>query len=468
MIETKKTAYDVVIIGGGIGGLMCAYGLSKNNPSLSILLVEMGKDLRHRVCPMVKNGAEKCMKCNPCAIMEGMAGAGAFSDGKYIISTEYGGWLPDIVEESTVISYIEKADDVLVEFGATTERYYPDNELKKLCLEHDLHMQQATLKHLGTDANYDTMLKLIDALNEKVEILTETKVADVDKDTHEVTLARKGESIQVKGEKIVFAVGRVGSREFLKWCKNNDIATANNQVDVGVRVELPSMVWEHFSKKIYEPKIAYRSKKYGDTTRMFCFNERGHVVTENTDGVLTVNGHSFREEERKTKNSNFALLSTITFTEPFNEPIEYARDVAALANKISGGSVLVQRLGDLENGKRTDVSRLKQSRTRPTLKAVPGDLSLCLPKRQLDNIIETLHALDQVAPGTANYDTLLYGVECKYYSARPKCSNFEIEGLQGIYAIGDGAGFTRSLSQAAANGLMVADIITEGKLKTAS
>ena len=192
---------------------------------------------------------------------------------------------------------------------------------------------------------------------------------------------------------------------------------------------------------------------------MFCFNERGHVVMENTDGVLTVNGHSYRDEERKTQNSNFALLTTTRFTQPFKEPIEYARYVASLANKISGGSVLVQRLGDLLKGRRTDEHRLSQSTTRPTLRAVAGDLSLCMPKRQLDNIIETLEALDRIAPGTNNYDTLLYGIECKYYSARPKCSNFEIEGCQGIYAVGDGAGFTRSLSQAAANGLYVADLI---------
>lgn len=461
----QRNNYDVVIVGGGIGGLMCAYGLVNRNPSLHILLVEMGKDLRHRSCPMVKKQVDKCVKCNPCAIMEGMAGAGAFSDGKYIISTEYGGWLPDILDNSTVMNYIEKADSVLVHFGATTQRYQPDNELKKLCLQYDLHMQQATLKHLGTDANYDTMLALIDYLQDKVEIICESKVVDVNKDSHEVWIEHNQETVKVMGEKIVFAVGRVGSRNFLSWCKKNQIATANNQVDIGVRVELPSMVWEHFSKKIYEPKIAYRSQKYGDTTRMFCFNERGHVVTENTNGVLTVNGHSFKEEERKTNNSNFALLSTIKFTQPFNEPIEYARDIAALANKISGGSVLVQRLGDLEAGRRSDASRIKQSRTVPTLNAVPGDLSLCLPKRQLDNIIETLHALDKVAPGTANYDTLLYGVECKYYSARPKCTNFEIDGTQGIYAIGDGAGFTRSLSQAAANGLMVADLLVEGKIE---
>ncbi len=203
----------------------------------------------------------------------------------------------------------------------------------------------------------------------------------------------------------------------------------------------------------------YRSTKYGDTTRMFCFNEKGSVVTENTGGVLTVNGHAYRDQAKKTENSNFALLSTIRFTEPFHNPIEYARHVASLANLISGGSVLVQRLGDLMDGRRTNAARLRQSTTQPTLSAIPGDLSLCLPKRQLDNIIDTLYALDKVAPGTANYDTLFYGVECKYYSARPKTDDFALDGMSRVFATGDGAGFTRSLSQAAANGLYLADKI---------
>ena len=258
---------------------------------------------------------------------------------------------------------------------------------------------------------------------------------------------------------IIFAVGRVGSRFFAKWCSQNGIPLKNNQVDIGVRVELPSMVWDDFSHKIYEPKIWYRSKQYGDVTRMFCFNERGQVVMENTSGVLTVNGHAYVDEAKKSQNSNFALLSTIRFTEPFKEPIEYARSVAGLANLISGGSVLVQRLGDLMAGRRTDEKRLAQSTVRPTLNAVAGDLSLCLPKRQLDNIVETLAALDKIAPGTMNYDTLLYGVECKYYSARPDCTDFELDGCEKIYAVGDGTGFTRSLSQAAAHGLYVADKI---------
>ncbi|MDD7226995.1 MAG: FAD-dependent oxidoreductase [Firmicutes bacterium] len=449
--------FDVVIIGGGIGGLMCAYRLIEKKPELKIVLFERGHGLQNRRCPIVAKKTKYCVKCDPCNIMEGMGGAGAFSDGKYIISSEYGGWLPDVMDSNEVIDYIEQADKILVSFGATTERYKPSDELKRECIKYDLHMQQAQVKHLGTDANFDTMVKMVNYLEDKISIRTLTTVIGVDKDKMVVKAKDKNGEYEVSGKKIIFAVGRAGSRVFASWCKENNIKCTNNQVDIGVRVELPAMVWEHFSKKIYEPKIFYRSKQYGDVTRMFCFNERGHVVTENTDGVLTVNGHSFKDEAKKSTNSNFALLSTTKFTEPFNEPIEYARYVASLANKISGGSVLVQRLGDLESGRRTDAKRLKQSTVRPTLDAVPGDLSLCMPKRQLDNIIETLHALDAIAPGTANYDTLLYGIECKFYSARPECENFELINARGIYALGDGAGFTRSLSQAAANGLIVAD-----------
>lgn len=457
-MELKKH-YDIAIIGGGIGGIMTAYRLIEKKPELKVLIVEKGHAIQRRNCPIVLGKVDKCVKCASCAIMEGMAGAGAFSDGKYVISTEYGGWLTDFLEPQTVIHYIEEADDVLVKFGATTDRFMPNNDLKRLCLQHDLHMSQAQLKHLGTDSNFDTMRKLIEYLETKIDIATDTAALDVNKDTREIFLSGQGEKRTITADQIIFAVGRAGSRFFSAWCEKNEIPLKNNQVDIGVRVELPRIIWDHFSQKIYEPKIWYRSKQYGDITRMFCFNEGGQVVTENTDGVLTVNGHSYREQARKTENSNFALLSTIRFTEPFRQPIEYARYVASLANLISGGSVMVQRLGDLEQGRRSDESRMAKSTTRPTLKAVAGDLSLCMPKRQLDNIIETLHALDKIAPGTANHDTLLYGIECKYYSARPKCTEFEINGCPGIYAIGDGAGFTRSLSQAAANGMYVADKI---------
>ena len=451
--------YDAVIIGGGIGGLMCAYRLSEKRPDLKVLILERGKDLENRKCPILTGAVTKCVKCKTCAIMEGMAGAGAFSDGKYNITTEYGGWLPRVMNEKKVMDYILQADAILMEHGAQKEVYEPDNELKTLCLQHDLHMQQGRVKHLGTDANYHTMLRLIDTLKKRVEIETEAIVTDVDKKNLEVIYTKNGSEQRVSGEKVIFAVGRIGNRMFEKWCDDNGIKRHNNQVDIGVRVELPYEVWKHFSSRIYEPKIINRSAHYGDRVRMFCFNERGHVVTENSDGVLTVNGHSYKEEEKKSKNSNFALLCSTNFTEPFDAPVEYARDIAALANKISGGYVLVQRLGDLMLGKRTTVHRLLAGTVRPTLDAVPGDLSLCMPKRQLDGIVETLQRLDSVAPGTANYDTLLYGVECKYYSARPDVTDFELNDAKNIYALGDGAGFTRSLSQAAANGLIVADIL---------
>jgi uncharacterized FAD-dependent dehydrogenase len=453
--------YDIAIIGGGIGGLMCAYRILEKKPSASVIIIEKGMPLKNRSCPILAKKASACVKCKTCAIMEGIAGAGAFSDGKYIISTEYGGWLPDFLEPETVMDYIEQADRILVSFGATTQRFLPDNELKKLCLRHDLHMQQATVKHLGTDANFDTMVRMAEKIGDVCEIRTQTMVTDVDAQAHKLVLNSHGEQQEITADRIIFAVGRAGSGFFTDWCKKNQISMTNNQVDIGVRVELPAILWDDFSKKIYEPKIWYRSHGYGDTTRMFCFNERGSVVTENTNGVLTVNGHAYKDPAKGTQNSNFALLSTIRFTSPFHEPIEYARQVASLANMISGGSVLVQRLGDLELGRRTDEKRLRACTTRPTMSAVPGDLSLCMPKRQLDNIIETLHALDKVSPGTANSDTLLYGVECKYYSARPETEDFELAGCKGIYAIGDGAGFTRSLSQASAHGLYLADKLTK-------
>ncbi|MBQ9941355.1 MAG: FAD-dependent oxidoreductase [Clostridia bacterium] len=455
------TNYDVLVIGGGIGGLMCAHRLIERDASLKVAILEKGTDIDKRNCPIVTKKVERCINCKSCSIMEGMAGAGAFSDGKYVITTEYGGWLTDFLNPETVIDYVEQADKILVSFGATTERYMPSDELRTLCLRYDLHMSRAMVKHLGTDSNFETMRRLIESLRDKCDIITECEAVDIDKENHTVKAVLKGKTeVEYSAEHIIFAVGRVGSGFLADWCRKNGVDLNNNQVDIGVRVELPACIWQDFSSKVYEPKIWYRSKQYGDVTRTFCFNEKGNVVTENTGGILSVNGHSFRDPALKTENSNFALLSTMRFTKPFRDPIAYAKHVAGLANLISGGSVLVQRLGDLEIGRRTDEKRLAASTTRPTLNAVAGDLSLCLPKRQLDNIIETLHALDKIAPGTANYDTLLYGVECKYYSARPETQDFVLSGCKNIYALGDGAGITRSLAQAAANGLYIGDKIT--------
>lgn len=453
--------YDVVIVGGGIGGLLCAYRLTERQPGLRVLLLEKGEPIEKRSCPIVQGTAKTCAHCPVCAITGGLGGAGAFSDGKYVISTEYGGWLPELMEPATVLDYIEQADRILVSFGATTQRFMPSDELKRLCLQYDLHMAQAQLKHLGTDSNFTTMQRLTDALGQRCTIRTRALVTDVEKQSFSVVYTQGEATHRVAAGSIVFAVGREGSGFLADWCGRQGVPMENNQVDIGVRVELPAILWDHFSKKIYEPKISYRTRGYGDECRVFCFNERGQVVMENSGGVYTVNGHAYREENRKSENSNFAILATQRFTAPFNRPIEYARHVAGLANMLTGGSVIVQRLGDLELGRRSDEKRIRQGTVRPTLQAVPGDLSLCMPKRQLDNIIEMLHALDQVAPGTANQDTLLYGVECKYYSARPAMKDFRLEGCPNIYAIGDGAGVTRSLSQAAASGLCLADKLLE-------
>lgn len=447
--------YDVILIGGGISSLMCAYNIMLESDK-TVLILEQGKNITERQCPILNKKSDRCLNCSSCAIMEGMSGAGAFSDGKYNLTTEYGGWLGDFVDNKELNDLMNECDKILMKFGAPEKVFLPNDDLKKLCMQYDLHMLQGKVKHFGTDNNLIIMNKFIEHLRSKgITILTNTKVIDVDIKTKEVKYTLYGKEHVDIGNNVVFAVGRVGSSFFKDWCFKNNIGMKNRQVDIGVRVELPWEIWSHFSEKIYEPKILYRSKQYNDVTRMFCFNERGQVVMENSNGVKTVNGHAYSEEAKKSANSNFALLSTINFTDPFNAPIEYAKDIAALSNKISGDSVLVQRYGDLLAGQRTTYQRLALSRTKPTLNAVPGDLSLCIPKRQLDNIIETIQVLDKIAPGTANYDTLLYGVECKYYSSRPVMNDFSLNGCSDIYAIGDGAGVTRSLSQAAANGLYI-------------
>ncbi len=269
----------------------------------------------------------------------------------------------------------------------------------------------------------------------------------------------KGENKVVKFGKLIYCVGRSGSENLYDLWKIHGIKTYNNCVDIGVRVELARCVWEDISQEIYEPKLIYTTRKYHDKCRVFCFNSGGEVVFENLDGIKTVNGHANSNEELKTDNSNFAILNSIIFTEPFDDPIEYAKSLATLTNKVGGENVIVQRFGDLINGKRSTKEKIKNNSVRPTLNATPGDLSLCIPKRQLDNIIEMIYALDVAVPGTAHSDTLLYGLEAKYYSLHPEFINDKFEVLEDIYCIGDGSGVTRSLSQAGAMGLYLGDII---------
>ena len=454
-----NNTYDIAIIGGGIGGLMTAYRLITTDNKLKIVLIDSGKPLDKRICPASKG--HPCTHCNTCAITNGMAGAGAFSDGKFNIGTAYGGTLAQELGESVAMQYINQVDETLRIFAEDYPALYTSNdELKLKCLQNNLQLLDMDVRHLGTDKNYSTMKALIDYLSVRIEIKTDTECDAVYRNKDNKTFNLSTTSGWLYASNVVVATGRSGAKFVKKLCQAFKVDVEANSVDIGVRVEMKDMIWREFSSKIYEPKILYRTPTYGDNCRMFCFNQGGIVSAENNHGIITANGHSFADPTKKTDNCNFAILSSIHFTEPFNQPTEYAENISRLANMIGDGNVIVQKLGDLRFGRRTNAHRLNQGTVHPTLTATPGDLALVLPHRILTNIIETLDALDKVAPGCANPDTLLYGCESKYYSIKPKHNgNFEI--AENLYLIGDGSGICRGLSQSGAMGLYVADKIME-------
>lgn len=450
--------YDVVIIGGGPAGIFAAYELSDKNPSLKIALIEEGNAIRDRRCPISEGKVKHCINCKPCSIMRGFGGAGAFSDGKYNFTTQFGGWLTDYLPEKTIEELIDYVDAINLKFGAPQEFFTTKNsKIGKRALQNGLHLLEAKVRHLGTENNFRIMASIFDVLDEKIEMFFHTKVEEINKheDGSFGVTTTKG---IVTAKYIIAAPGRSGAEWFADECRRLGLELVNNQVDVGVRVEIPAAVFEHITDEVYEAKLVYRTKAYGDLVRTFCMNPKGYVVAENTDGIVTVNGHSYREESRHSKNTNFALLVSNRFTEPFCEPLQYGKKIASFSNMLGGG-VLVQRFGDLIKGRRTNEHRLAQSFTKPTLAATAGDLSLVLPKRHLDNIIEMIYALDKIAPGMANDDTLLYGVEVKFYSSRLKLSSDLETKIKNFFAIGDGAGVTRGLSQAGASGVHTARAI---------
>lgn len=470
----KNDYFDYVIVGAGIGGLMFAYQMGENNRDAKILVVEKGDVLFNRKCPINEGKVSKCINCKNCAIMSGVAGAGAFSDAKFNITTEYGGWIDDYISINDALDYMERLDNILMELRDKTKTpriYYPNNELQKKALEYDLHLLQGKVRHFGTDGIYTVMQNLEDKLfNEKygnnIQLLTNTYVSSEDIDVENKKLYlnipnNMGTKGYVTYGKLILSVGRFGADMFHEFCIDNNIPVANNQIDIGVRVECPRIICEDISEKIYEPKIKYLTKKHRDIVRTFCFNSGGEVVTENTNGILTVNGHANSDPQKKTKNSNFAILSTHNFTEPFNEPIEYLQHVARLANMLGGGKIIAQLFGDLLDGRRSTDKRINCGTVKPTLKSyTAGDISLAMPSAAMDNIIEMLFQLNKFMPGVANHDTILYGIEAKYYSCKPNfIDNKTFKIYDDVYAIGDGAGVTRSLSQAGAMGLYLADNI---------
>ncbi|WP_346355691.1 NAD(P)/FAD-dependent oxidoreductase [Azotosporobacter soli] len=453
-----KKSYDVAIIGAGPAAVFAAYELLVKAPDLKVIMVESGHDIYRRSCPIGEKKVTHCIKCVPCDIMRGFGGAGAFSDGKYNFTTEFGGWLNEFISNKEVEELIDYVDSINLEYGAPKEFFTTKNStLRNKALNYDLHLLQAKVRHLGTENNLHILKCLFEFLKVRMTMLFDVAVDTFSRVEDGFQLQLKdGSSVDCRH--LIAAPGRAGAEWFSAECRKHGLSVFNNQVDVGVRVEIPAEVFEHITDEVYEAKLVYRTKQYGDLVRTFCMNPKGYVVAENTDGIITVNGHSYRDEALHSKNTNFALLVSNRFTEPFNEPHQYGKRIASFSNMLGGG-VLVQRFGDLIKGRRTNEHRLSQSFTRPTLAATPGDLSLVLPKRHLDNLIEMIYALNKVAPGMANDDTLLYGVEVKFYSSRLKLTRELETEIPDMYGIGDGAGVTRGLSQASASGVHVARVI---------
>lgn len=452
--------YDVIIIGAGPGGIFAAYELMQKVPELKIAVFESGNPLEKRRCPIDGKKIKSCVNCKTCAIMSGFGGAGAFSDGKYNITNDFGGTLYEYIGKSTAIDLMHYVDEINLRYGGEGTKMYSTagTKFKKLCMQNKLKLLDASVRHLGTDINYVVLENMYAELKEKIEFYFNSYVDDLEAsgDGYRVIC---GDTVY-ECDKCIVSVGRSGSKWMEKICERLNISTKSNRVDLGVRVELPAVIFSHLTDELYESKIVYRTEKFEDKVRTFCMNPYGIVVNENTNGIVTVNGHSYEDPAKQTENTNFALLVEKHFSEPFKDSNGYGESIARLSNMLGGG-VLVQRFGDLIRGRRSTAKRIEEGFVRPTLSAEPGDLSLVLPKRILDGIIEMMYALDKIAPGTANDDTLLYGVEVKFYNMEVQLDE-NLETIhKGFYVIGDGSGVTHSLSHASASGVYVARKIAE-------
>ena len=452
--------YDVIIIGAGPGGIFSAYELSKLCPEEKIAVFEEGQPLEKRKCPIDGKNVKRCIGCPTCAIMNGFGGAGAFSDGKYNITNDFGGTLHQYIGKKQALELMHYVDEINVTHGGEGTKLYStaNSAFKTRCLQNNLHLLDASVRHLGTDINFVVLTNLFEELKEKVDFHFRTPVRRV--------LAKDGgyEIVTDTGsftcKQCIISVGRSGSKWMEGVCRALDIPTKSNRVDLGVRVELPAVVFSHLTDELYESKIVYRTEKFEDNVRTFCMNPHGIVVNENTNGIVTVNGHSYEDAAMQTENTNFALLVAKHFSEPFHDSNGYGESIARLSNMLGGG-VIVQRFGDLVRGRRSNAKRIEESLVTPTLSATPGDLSLVLPKRILDGIIEMIYQLDKIAPGCANDDTLLYGVEVKFYNMEISVDENLESSYKGLYMIGDGSGITHSLSHASASGIFVARKICE-------
>ena len=467
-----KNSFDVIIIGAGPAGIFTALELVKSGTNLDILIVDKGKTLSKRNCPARHQG--KCANCDPCSITFGWSGAGAFSDGKLSLSPEVGGNITDYMDDKQAKNLIKYADSIYLSFGAQSEVHGLNSrtidDIKYEASKHNIQLIPCPVRHLGTEKAFYVLQGMYDHLmeNKRVTFYEMTTVVDIIENNGKacgvIIKIKEEEERTIYSDYIVVAPGRGGAGWLSDQTKKLSIKTNNNAVDIGVRVEVPNSIMDHLTKDLYEAKLVYYSDTFDNKVRTFCMNPGGVVSQENYEGGLAlVNGHSYADNNLKSDNTNFALLVSTRFTEPFKEPIEYGKYVARLANMLTGGGILVQRLGDLLQGRRTDKDRLKKSTTIPTMKnAIPGDLSYVLPHRYLVSIIESLRAFDKIAPGLYSKNTLLYGVECKFYSSKVQVSEKFETSIKNLYTIGDGAGITRGLMQSSVTGIVVArDILSK-------
>ncbi len=457
--------YDVIIVGGGPAGIFAALELAGHD--LSVLLIEKGRDIDLRRCPIRElggasrtNGGKQCASCATCSVTSGLGGAGAFSDGKLTLSSKVGGHLDDYIGEAATEDLIKYVDDIYIKYGAPETVYGTGekvDEIKYRASLAELRLIPVPIRHMGTENCCQVLTRMRDYLKPKIDFKLETAVEDVLTEDGAVKGVRTKDGTAYGCRYLILVPGREGADWLSGVAKRLNLTTKNNPVDVGVRVELPYAVMAELTSAMYEVKLEYISKSFDDRVRTFCMCPGGEVIMESTGGadpVVTVNGQSFAS--RGTDNTNFALLVSTYFTEPFNNPIAYGKYLARLANILSGG-ILVQRLGDLLEGRRSTPARIERGLVQPTLKsATPGDLSFALPYRYLTDLIEMLRAMDKLAPGVASRHTLLYGVEVKFYSFRPELTPCLETQVRNLFTGGDGAGVSRGLVEASASGVVAA------------
>jgi len=471
-----ETKYDVIIVGAGPAGVMCAYELAEKNENLKILLLDKGHDIYTRKCPIMQKKIDKCpvqkngfVSCFPyCSITNGFGGAGAYSDGKFNITSEFGGWMDEYLDSNLILELIRYADSINLKFGAPKNLTNPNTDkvkdIEKRGLAVGLKLLRSEIRHFGTEINLQVLKNIYEYLKTKIDMAFKTEVKNIVVENDKIKGIVLLNDKLIESKNVVIVPGRDGSYWLSQLASKHNISMKSNHVDIGVRLETNNEIMEEINEHLYEGKFIYRTQ-VGSTVRTFCSNPSGHVVIENHSGTMLANGHAYSDSKYGSKNTNFALLVSHRFTEPFNQPNEFAHGVSKLANMLSNGSIILQRFGDLQKGRRSTHKRISEGFVTPTLKeAVPGDLGLVLPYKTMKSIIEMIEALDHITPGVASEHTLLYGVEAKFYSARPEVNNKFESKIKGLYFGGDGAGITRGLAQASANGIWIArDIVDKTK-----